>query len=149
MTIFSHIRGVQGNLTKKRGQWRKIVPVKHHVTNIRIWGSGGISPLFLTTALDAGELALRPGRFTPKEIAPCTHWIENMVGPTVGLDAVEKRTILPRRESNPNRPARRCVAIPSEILQPYGSGNTDTPPYKQWIMWRKEQVGQRSRPVLN
>jgi len=30
----------------------------------------------LTSVLDAGEWsALRPGRFTPKERAPRTHWI--------------------------------------------------------------------------
>jgi hypothetical protein len=32
-------------------------------------------PAFLTSALDGGELsALRPGRFTPRERAPGTHF---------------------------------------------------------------------------
>jgi hypothetical protein len=30
------------------------------------------------------------GCFTPAEIIPITHWIEGLVGPTVGLDAVEE-----------------------------------------------------------
>jgi hypothetical protein len=41
-----------------------------------IWGSGGIAPHFLTSALDGGELsASRPCRFTPREIALGTYWI--------------------------------------------------------------------------
>jgi hypothetical protein len=41
------------------------------------WGSGGIAPrILLTSALDGDEWsASRPGRFTPKERAPDTHWI--------------------------------------------------------------------------
>jgi hypothetical protein len=55
-------------------------------------GSGCIAQPFLTSALDEGEWsASRPGRFTPRESAPCTHWIEGWVGPRVGLDAMEKR----------------------------------------------------------
>jgi hypothetical protein len=34
----------------------------------------------LTSALEGGEwLASRPGRFTPRERAPCTHWIGGCV----------------------------------------------------------------------
>jgi hypothetical protein len=37
---------------------------------------------FLTLALDGGEWsASRPGRFTPRERAPGTHWIGGWVGP--------------------------------------------------------------------
>jgi hypothetical protein len=33
-----------------------------------LWGSGGIAPSFLTSALDGGEWSLsRPGRFTPDQ----------------------------------------------------------------------------------
>jgi hypothetical protein len=40
------------------------------------WESGGIAPRILTLALDGGEwTASRPGRFTPRERAPGTHWI--------------------------------------------------------------------------
>jgi hypothetical protein len=40
-------------------------------------------------------------RFTPGEIAPGTHWIGGCVSPRAGLDALEKRKTLQRRESNP------------------------------------------------
>jgi hypothetical protein len=57
----------------------------------------------LTPALDGDEWsALRPGRFTPRERAPGTHWIGGSVSPRAVLDAVVKRKIpSPRRESNP------------------------------------------------
>jgi hypothetical protein len=47
--------------------------------------------------------ASRPGRFTPRERAPGTHWVEGWVGPRAGLDtAVVKRKIpSPCRDSNP------------------------------------------------
>jgi hypothetical protein len=63
---------------------------------------------FLTSALDEGEWsALRPGRFTPREIAPRIHWIGGWVGPRVGLDAVKKRKILlsPGMEPRPSSPS--------------------------------------------
>jgi hypothetical protein len=66
-----------------------------------IWGSEGIAPPFLTSALDGCECsASHPGRYTPG-----THWIGGCVGRAVCLDAV-KRKILHSRESNPGRPAR-------------------------------------------
>jgi hypothetical protein len=60
----------------------------------------------LNSALDGDEWsASRPGRFTPKERAPGTHWIGGWVGPRAVLDAVVKRKILiPRREQNPRTP---------------------------------------------
>jgi hypothetical protein len=51
----------------------------------------------------------RPGRFTPGEMAPGTHWIWGWVDPRAGLDDVEKRKFLtiPRLELRPlGRPAR-------------------------------------------
>jgi hypothetical protein len=43
----------------------------------------------LTSALDGGEWsASRPGRFTPRERAPGTHWIGSWMGPRAALDAV-------------------------------------------------------------
>jgi hypothetical protein len=46
----------------------------------------------LTSALDEGEWsASRPGRFTPRERAPGTHWIGGWLGPRAVLDAVVKR----------------------------------------------------------
>jgi hypothetical protein len=46
----------------------------------------------LTSALAGGEWsASRPGRCTPGERAPGTHWIGGWVDPRAGLDDVEKR----------------------------------------------------------
>jgi hypothetical protein len=63
--------------------------------------------IFLTLALAEGEWsASRPGRFTPGERDPGTHWIGGWVDPTAGLDDVEKilyptgtRTPTPRSSS--------------------------------------------------
>jgi hypothetical protein len=65
-----------------------------------------------TSALDWGEWsASRPGRFTPRERAPVTHWIGGWMGPRAVLDAVMKRKIpSPRRESNPRTPIVQPVA---------------------------------------
>jgi hypothetical protein len=42
---------------------------------------------FLTLALAGGDWpASRPGRFTPRERAPGTHWIGGWVGPRASLD---------------------------------------------------------------
>jgi hypothetical protein len=67
------------------------------------------SPHSLTLALDGGEWsASRPGRFTPRERAPCTNWIGGWVDPRAGLDAMVKeklpspagkRTLEPRSSS--------------------------------------------------
>jgi hypothetical protein len=51
---------------------------------------------YSSTSRDLGtrggeRLASRPGRFTPEERAPCTHYTGGLVGPRVGLDAVEKK----------------------------------------------------------
>jgi hypothetical protein len=49
---------------------------------------------FLTSALDGGEWSAScPGRFTPSETAPSTHWIGGWVGHRAVLDAVVKREI--------------------------------------------------------
>jgi hypothetical protein len=59
------------------------------------WGSGGIAPPFLTSALDGGEWsASSTGRFTPGEIASGSRWIEGWVGPRAGLDAVDRRNLV-------------------------------------------------------
>jgi hypothetical protein len=70
---------------------------------------------FLTSELDGGEWPTSlPGRFTPRESAPGTHWIGGWVGPRAVLDTVVKIKILsPRRESNPRTP----------IFQPAAQGN--------------------------
>jgi hypothetical protein len=64
----------------------------------------------LTSALAGGEWsASRPGRFTPRERAPSTHWIGGWVDPRAGLNDVEKKKFLtlPGLELWPlGRPAR-------------------------------------------
>jgi hypothetical protein len=65
--------------------------------------------IFLTWALAEGERSVsRPGRFTPGERAPGTHWIGGCVGPRAGLDDMKKRKFLtpPGLELRPlGRPA--------------------------------------------
>jgi hypothetical protein len=78
----------------------------------------------LTSALAGGEwLVSRPGRVTPGERAPGTHWIGGWVGLRAGLDDVEKRKFLtlPGLELRPlGRPARRytdcAVPAPTEVV---------------------------------
>jgi hypothetical protein len=54
--------------------------------------SGCIDP---PLALDGGQLSVSlTGRFTSGETAPVTHWIGGWVGPTAGLDAMEKEKYL-------------------------------------------------------
>jgi hypothetical protein len=78
---------------------------KHHAMKT-YYRSGGIAPRIL----DLGSrwrwvVSFTPGRFTPRERAPGTHWIGAWVGPRTVLDAVVKRKILShRRESNPRTP---------------------------------------------
>jgi hypothetical protein len=78
--------------------------------------SEGIAPPLLTSALDGGEWsASRPSRFIPGERALSTNWMVGWVGPSVGLDAVEKKKILHCREPNPGRPARSPFLIPTRL----------------------------------
>jgi hypothetical protein len=53
------------------------------------------SKIFLTSALAGDEWSpSRPGRFTPGDGAPGTHWLGGYVGPRADLDDVEKRKFL-------------------------------------------------------
>jgi hypothetical protein len=45
--------------------------------------------LDLDTIDGSKSSASHPGRFTPGERGPGTHWIEGWVGPRAGMDAVE------------------------------------------------------------
>jgi hypothetical protein len=54
--------------------------------------------------------ALRPGRFTPKERAPGSHWLGGWVGPSAVLGAVKRKIPSPRRKSNPRTPIVQPVA---------------------------------------
>jgi hypothetical protein len=89
---------------------------KHHAVKT-YWEVEVYIHTFLTSSLDGGEWsASRPGRFTPREKAPGTHWTGGSVSPRAILDAVVKRkSPSPRRESNPRTP----------IVQPVGQRYTD------------------------
>jgi hypothetical protein len=102
------------------------------------WGVGAQTHVFLTSALAAGESsASRPGRFTPGERAPGTHWIGGWVVPTAGLDDMEKWKFLPQPGLllRPfGRPARKPVAIPSALI--FNEVETKIPPesYAPWYL---------------
>jgi hypothetical protein len=82
---------------------------KHH-TMKTYCGVEAELPAFLTSALVGGWSASRPGRFTPGERAPGTHWIGGWVGPRAGLDTIVKRKIFgPCQESNPRTPIVQAV----------------------------------------
>jgi hypothetical protein len=89
---------------------------KHHAMKA-YWRKGCIVHTFLTSALDGGEWSTsRPGRFTPRERAPGTHWIGGWVGPRAVLDAVVERKIPSSlRVSNPR----------TSIVQPVTQSYTD------------------------
>jgi hypothetical protein len=64
-----------------------------------------------------------PGRFTPGERAPGTHWIGGWVDPRAGLDDIEKRNFLtlPELELRPfSRPARSQLVY--RLLYPASRG---------------------------
>jgi hypothetical protein len=67
------------------------------------------STCFMTSALVGGEWSIsRPGRFTPEERAPGTHWLGSWVDLRAGLDDLMERKllILPGLELRPlGRPA--------------------------------------------
>jgi hypothetical protein len=61
--------------------------------------------VFLTSALVGGEWsASLPGRYTPRERAPGTHWIGGWVDPTAGLNDVEKWKFLTPTEAQTPTP---------------------------------------------
>jgi hypothetical protein len=72
---------------------------------MKTYGGVEIPPPFLTSALDGCEWsASRPGRFTPREMAPGTQWIGGWMGPRAGLDTVKKRKILAPAGNRTNPP---------------------------------------------
>jgi hypothetical protein len=80
--------------------------------------------IFLTSALAGGEWSPScPGRFTPRENSPGTHWIGGWVDPRAGLDDGEK-ILNPTGSRTPTlcRPASRYTdyAIPAPIFIMYG-----------------------------
>jgi hypothetical protein len=94
----------------------KVVPVLLFNSGPRHEGVLGewscISTQSLTSTLDGGEWSSsRPGRFTPRERDPSTHWIGGWMGPRAVLNTAVKRKIpSPHRESkNPDLSARSRV----------------------------------------
>jgi hypothetical protein len=82
--------------------------------------------IFLTSALAGGEWsASLPGRFTPGERAPGTHWIGGWVDPRSGLDD-EKRKFLALPGLELGRPARSQslyrLRYPGSSYQEYSWG---------------------------
>jgi len=65
----------------------------------------------LTSALDGGEWSVsHPGRLTPKERTPGTHWLGGWVGPRTGIHAVVRRKFpAPIGIQIPDHPARSPV----------------------------------------
>jgi hypothetical protein len=62
----------------------------------------------VTSVLDGGEWSTScSGRFIPGETAPGTHCIGGWMDPRPGLDVIEKRKILSRREPNSGLPVQR------------------------------------------
>jgi hypothetical protein len=87
----------------------------------------------LTSALDGGEWsASRPGRFTPRETAPGTHWIGGWVGPRTVLDTEMKRKIPSLcRESNPS----------TQVVQPVAQRYTDSAVTQSVAITEKKMFG--------
>jgi hypothetical protein len=65
---------------------------------MKAYGGANVQIHVLLTSIPVGGewLASCPGRFTPGERAPGTHWMGGWVGPKTGLDAVEKSSRKPR-----------------------------------------------------
>jgi hypothetical protein len=70
--------------------------------------------IFLNSALVGGEWwASRPGRFAPRGMIPRYPLDRRLGGPRVGVEAVEKKEILPLPGIEPG--AVQPVAIPTEL----------------------------------
>jgi hypothetical protein len=83
-------------------------------------GSGCIIHIFLTSALVGSEWSTsRPGRFTPGERAPGTHWIGGLMDLRAGLDDLEKRKFLtlPGLELQPVASRYTEYAIPARHMR--------------------------------
>lgn len=76
-----------------------------------VWGSKGIAPPCLTSAVDGGEWsAWRLGHFTPTERVHDTHWRGFLMGSKASLDAVEKRKVCcPFQKLNVGHPAHSLL----------------------------------------
>jgi hypothetical protein len=70
--------------------------------------------LDLSTGWKCERSVSRPGRFTPRERAPGTHWIGGWVNPSATLDTVAKRKKAPA----PTRNRTPVVQLVSLITTP-------------------------------
>jgi hypothetical protein len=85
--------------------------------------------IFLTSTLAGGEWsASRPGRFTPGEIDPGTHWIGDWVDPRTGFDDMGKRKFLTLLRFGFRS---LCLLARSQLLYRlrYPGSHTDRPMY--------------------
>lgn len=78
----------------------KVVPIN---TSKAFRMNGGVAPLLLKPGTSWRSVVNTcPGCFTPRETAPSTHQMGSWVGPTAGLDILEKRLIFwPCWDTNP------------------------------------------------
>jgi hypothetical protein len=83
------------------------------ITPWRRMGSGGIAPPLFASALHGWEWsASSSGRSASGETSPNTNRIWGCVSARAAL---ERKISYSCRKSNPDRPARKSVAIPSEL----------------------------------
>jgi hypothetical protein len=79
-------------------------------------GSGDVAPPFLGLALDGGEWSSSCScHFTPRETAPGTHCRGGWVGPTSGLDIMEKRNLQGIKPQLLSHPACSLVTMLTEL----------------------------------
>jgi hypothetical protein len=93
----TRLRGLDspGRDTEKLISLHRIFQIASGVTQPTVqWVPLASCPALLISALEGDEWSIsRPGRFTPRESAPDTHWIRGWVGPRAVLYAVVKREI--------------------------------------------------------
>jgi hypothetical protein len=90
------------------------------------WGLRGLCTYssFLTSAHDGGKWSAScPDRSNPGEIAHGTHWMRGWVTPRGGLDAMEKRKILPLSGIEHRCPARSLSLYRLGYSGPYGASD--------------------------
>jgi hypothetical protein len=85
---------------------------------MKTYGSGGIAPLFLTSALGGGEWPASHTRcLTPGERAPSNNWFAGWVSSIADVDAVEKRKILLLSGIESQLSSLKPFSIPAELFQ--------------------------------
>jgi hypothetical protein len=91
-----------------------LVSAVHQGCHEDIWENGGRAPPVLISTLDGVEWpASLLDLFNTRERTLATHWIGGLIGPRAGLEAVEKRKIVPTGNRSP---IFQPVAIPTEFF---------------------------------